>query len=101
MDLLLLHIKNSKPRTDWKPGDIVYYWSLGKIHMAVFCRWTVGDHSWAAVIDIYPKPDPCDEDGYDYRTQRVTCHDLFADRNELAAIAEQEFHNELTNLKEE
>ena len=101
MDLLLLNVINRKPKTDWQPGDIVYYWSLGKIHMAVFCRWTVGDHQWAAVFDIQPKSEAADKDGYDYETQRVVYSDLFADRNELVDIVTGAFRNELLNNKEE
>ena len=99
MDLLLLTIKNPHPRTSWQPGDIVYYWSLGQIHKAVFCRWTVGDHLWCAVFDIHPKPEPIG-DGYDYVTQRASWNDLFADRNELADIVTEAFRNELINYEE-
>lgn len=99
MDLLLLNVINRQPKDDWKPGDICYYWKLGQVHKAVFCRWTVGDHSWAAVFDICPAAEACDEDGYDYSTERVTYDDLFDNEDTLINLVTEAFRQELHTRK--
>ena len=91
-----LYINNPNPREDWEPGDICYYWQFDTIHKAVFCRWTVGDHGWAAVFDIDPASKATDKDGYDYETARVTYDMLFKDRDDLISYVMGAFKQSLS-----
>ena len=94
---LSLSVVNRKARDDWEPGEICYYWQLGQLHTAVFCRWTVGNHQWAAVFDIQPSARSLNSDGYDYATTRVRGEDLFDDRNVLIELVTAAFRAQITN----
>lgn len=90
-----LYITNKNARYDWKAGEICYYWQFDAVHKAVFCRWTVGKHVWAAVFDISPEPKASDSDGYDYATCRVTADMLFDNKQELVELATKAYHDQI------